>query len=125
MGWDVTDHGFKILLSAGVPTLTEERLRPAVNDFLAAHDLAVGDISHWIAHPGGPKVLDAIEQALDLGPDALRFSRESLEQVGNLSSASVLLILGQTLALKPEPGSWGVMFSMGPGFCAELLLLRW
>ena len=125
MGWDVTDSGFKILLSAGVPKLTEERLRPAVDDFLAAHDLAVSDISHWIAHPGGPKVLDAIEQALDLEPEALRFSRESLAQVGNLSSASVLLILGQTLALEPEPGRWGVMFSMGPGFCAELLLLRW
>ena len=125
MGWDVTDLGFKIMLSAGVPALTEERLRPAVNDFLAAHDLAVSDISHWIAHPGGPKVLDAIEQALELEPDALRFSRESLAQVGNLSSASVLLILGQTLALDPEPGRWGVMFSMGPGFCAELLLLRW
>ena len=68
-------------------------------------------------------MLDAIEQALDLEPAALRFSRESLAQVGNLSSASVLLILGQTLAL--EPGRWGVMFSMGPGFCAELLLLRW
>ena len=100
-------------------------MRPAVDDFLAAHDLKVADISHWVAHPGGPKVLDAIEQALDLAPDAVRFSRESLAEVGNLSSASVLLILGQTLALKPEPGRWGVMFSMGPGFCTELLLLRW
>jgi alkylresorcinol/alkylpyrone synthase len=126
MGWDVVDSGLKISLSADVTTIAETHLRPGVEAFLDGHGLSIGDIKHWIAHPGGPKVIQAIESGLGLGEHALDLSRESLAAVGNLSSSSVLLILEETLArFQPETGSYGLLMAMGPAFCAELVLLQW
>jgi alkylresorcinol/alkylpyrone synthase len=89
------------------------------------HDLTRADIKTWICHPGGPKVLSAMEEALELDSEALAVTWKSLRQVGNLSSTSVLLVLEETLATcPPEAGSWGVLLAMGPGFCSELVLLR-
>ena len=80
----------------------------------------------WVAHPGGPKVLSALEEALELQPEALDLTRESLEKVGNLSSTSVLLVLQETMRRRrPEPGNLGMLLAMGPGFCSELVLLEW
>ena len=85
-----------------------------------------GDIRTWISHPGGPKVLEAIQDALELPDDALESSWRSLREVGNLSSTSVLLVLEETLERSvAEPGSFGLMVALGPGFCSELVLLRW
>lgn len=126
MGWDVVNSGLRISLSADVTEVAEVQLRPGVEAFLAGHGLSIGDIQYWIAHPGGPKVIQAIESGLDLGEHALDLSRESLAAVGNLSSSSVLLILEETLSrFHPEPGSYGLLMAMGPAFCAELVLLRW
>nr|AYM52949.1 naringenin-chalcone synthase [Jahnella sp. MSr9139] len=126
MGWDVVDTGFKVVLSAKVPELVRSRVRADVDAFLAEHGLQRSDIRHWVAHTGGPKVLSAMEEALELPPQALARSWASLREVGNLSSASVLFVLGETMdAGAAEPGDWGVMMAMGPGFCAELVLLRW
>jgi alkylresorcinol/alkylpyrone synthase len=126
MGWDVVDSGLKISLSADVPELAEVNLRPGVEAFLGEHGLTIADIGHWIAHPGGPKVIQAIESGLGLGEHALDISRESLAAVGNLSSSSVLLILEETLSrFQPEPGTYGLLMAMGPAFCAELVLLQW
>jgi len=96
-----------------------------VDSFLAEHGLTKDDIDTWICHPGGPKVLDAIERAVGLPPEAVRHSRESMRDNGNFSSASVLDVLHRTLATSPEEGSLGVMLAMGPGFSFELLLLAW
>jgi alkylresorcinol/alkylpyrone synthase len=83
-------------------------------------------VRHWVAHTGGPKVLQAIEAALELPEGGLTCSWASLKEVGNLSSASVLFVLGDTLESgQARPGDWGVMMAMGPGFCSELVLLRW
>jgi len=126
MGWDIVDTGFKVVLSAKVPELVRTHVRKDVDAFLAAHGLERGDIRHWVAHTGGPKVLSAMEEALELPTNALARSWASLRSVGNLSSASVLFVLGETMdAGVAEPGDWGVMMAMGPGFCAELVLLRW
>jgi len=126
MGWDVTNTGFKVVLSADVPEIARTQLRPAVEAFLADHQLSIDDISHWIAHPGGPKVTQAMQEGLGLNGDALRLSRESLARFGNVSSASVLFILDETLATcQPAPGTHGLMVAMGPAFCAELVLLQW
>jgi alkylresorcinol/alkylpyrone synthase len=126
MGWDIIDSGFKILLSSDVTEIAETQLRPAIEDFLKGHGLGIGDITHWIAHPGGPKVIDAIEKGLGLKADALQVSRESLAEVGNISSTSVLLILEETLSRsRPAPGTYGLLLAMGPAFCAEFVLLRW
>jgi alkylresorcinol/alkylpyrone synthase len=126
MGWEVTERGFRVVLSADVPGVVARHLRGDVDRFLADHGLARGDIATWISHPGGPKVLLAMQEALGLPEQALALSWRTLREVGNLSSTSVLLVLEQTLAAAPpEPGSHGLMIAMGPGFCTELVLLQW
>jgi alkylresorcinol/alkylpyrone synthase len=126
MGWDVVDGGFKVVLSAKVPSLVTEHVRSDVDGFLQSQGLRRADIRHWIAHTGGPKVLQAFESALELPPDALRRSWDSLRSTGNLSSASVLFVLSELLASgDARPGDLGLLMAMGPGFCAELVLLRW
>lgn len=126
MGWDIVDSGFKVVLSAKVPQLVRENVRANVDTFLSEHGLTRADIRHWVAHTGGPKVLQAFEESLELPVKALARSWASLKEVGNLSSASVLFVLGETLeSQEPQPGDWGLMMAMGPGFCAELVLLRW
>ena len=101
-------------------------IRPDVDAFLEESGLGLGDIESFVCHPGGPKVLEAFEQALERPRDAFELTWKSLARVGNLSSASVLMVLGDTLAeRRPPRGSYGLMISMGPGFCAELVLLRW
>jgi alkylresorcinol/alkylpyrone synthase len=126
MGWDVVEGGFKVVLSAKVPSLVTEHVRADVDGFLASQGLRREDIRHWIAHTGGPKVLQAFEAALELPPEALRRSWDSLRRTGNLSSASVLFVLSELLAAnEARPGDLGMLMAMGPGFCAELVLLRW
>lgn len=126
MGWDISERGFQIVLSPDVPVMVEKHLRADAESFLADHGLEVGDISSWVCHPGGPKVLEAMQSAFDLPPEALEVTWRSLREVGNLSSTSVLLVLRETMdAHRPEPGSWGVLLAMGPAFCSELVLLRW
>jgi alkylresorcinol/alkylpyrone synthase len=125
MGWDVSDKGFKIVLSAEVPEMVRRYLRHDVDAFLTEHGLVRDDISAWISHPGGPKVLEAMQEALELPKDALESAWRTLREVGNLSSTSVLLVLEETLGSPPPDGSWGLMSAMGPGFCSELVLLKW
>ena len=126
MGWDVVDTGFKVVLSATVPNLVTDEIRGDVDAFLADHGLNRGDIRHWVAHTGGPKVLKAFETALELPPRALERSWRSLREVGNLSSASVLFVLKELLeAEEAKPGDYGLLMAMGPGFCSELVLLQW
>jgi alkylresorcinol/alkylpyrone synthase len=126
MGWDVVDTGFKVVLSAKVPEVIEARVGGDVDAFLAEHGLARGDVRHWVAHTGGPKVIEAFRRALGLPAEALERSWRSLREVGNLSSASVLFVLGDFLdARDARPGDVGLLAAMGPGFSAELLLLKW
>ncbi len=126
MGWDFVDSGFKVVLSPKVPELVARNIRGDVDRFLAAHGLDRSHINHWIAHTGGPKVLQAFERALELPDAALRRSWASLRGVGNLSSASVLFVLSELMESgEARPGDLGLLMAMGPGFCAELVLLRW
>jgi alkylresorcinol/alkylpyrone synthase len=126
MGWDIVESGFKIVLSPRVPEVVEKHLRGDVESFLADQGLDRGAIRHWIAHTGGPRVLQAIESALDLPCDALERSWRSLREIGNLSSASVLFVLADLLeARQANPGDYGLLMAMGPGFCSELVLLQW
>ncbi|MDG4663830.1 type III polyketide synthase [Mycobacterium sp. 236(2023)] len=125
MGWTVNRNGFQLVLSPKLPELIMQYLPGDMSGFLGEHDLAVGDIATWISHPGGPKVLEAISAALDLGDDALELSWRSLAEVGNMSSSSVLHIFRDTIAKRPAAGQPGLLMAMGPGFCSELVLLRW
>ena len=126
MGFDVTGNGLRIVLDAEVPALVGRFVRGDVDAFLADHGLTRADIDWWVCHPGGPKVIEALEDALEVPRDAVRLTWESLARVGNLSSVSVLHVLEDTLRERPpDPGSHGVLMAMGPGFCSELVLLRW
>jgi alkylresorcinol/alkylpyrone synthase len=126
MGWDIVDSGFKIVLSPEIPDLVREHLGRDVDALLAAHGLERSAVSHWIAHTGGNRVLEAVAAALGLGRCALERSWRLLAATGNLSSASVLFVLRDLMGEgAARAGDYGVMLAMGPGFCAELALLRW
>jgi alkylresorcinol/alkylpyrone synthase len=125
MGWDIGAGGFQVVLGSDVPDLVERYLGDDVRTFLARHGLTTNDVGAWVSHPGGPKVIEAITAALDLPDEALELTWRSLAEVGNLSSASVLHVLRDTIAKRPPSGSPGVLMAMGPGFCSELVLLRW
>jgi alkylresorcinol/alkylpyrone synthase len=126
MGWDISEQGFRIVLSAEVPLMAERHLAKDVDAFLQDMGLTRADIGSWILHTGGPKVLEASANALDLPPEALDVSWECLRRTGNLSSASVLLVLEEVLLhRRPAPGTHSILAAMGPGFCSELVLLQW
>jgi alkylresorcinol/alkylpyrone synthase len=126
MGWDISEKGFQIVLSPDVPQMAEKHLGSDVDEFLASQGIERRDIGAWILHPGGPKVMDATEAALGLPKEALVVSRECLRKVGNLSSASVLVVLQEFMtSYRPAAGTYGLLAAMGPGFCSELVLIRW
>ena len=125
MGYDVGTAGFDLVLSRDLAAVVQQYLGNDVTAFLAAHGLTTTDIGAWVTHPGGPKIIDAITESLSLPPQALELTWRSLGEIGNLSSASVLHVLRDTLAKPPPSGSPGLMIAMGPGFCSELVLLRW
>ena len=125
MGWDVGSSGLRVVLGAEVPQLVRDNLCDDVDGFLKDHDLCRDDIDWWVCHSGGPKVLEAMQDALDLDRQALALTWGSLDRIGNLSSASVLHVLADTLRLRPpHPGTFGLLMAMGPGFCLELVLLQ-
>ncbi|MGZ4513024.1 MAG: type III polyketide synthase [Mycobacterium sp.] len=125
MGYDVGAAGFELVLAKDLAQVVEEHIEQDVTGFLGAHGLTTTDVGAWVSHPGGPKIIDAINASLSLPPDALELTWRSLGEIGNLSSASVLHVLRDTLAKPPPSGSPGLMIAMGPGFCSELVLLRW
>lgn len=125
MGWDTGTTGLKIVLDSSVPVLVNQYVGDDVRAFLGDHGLTQDDIEWYVAHPGGPKVLEALQETLAVDRETLQVTWDSLARIGNLSSASVLHVLADTLAERPpRPGSYGLMLAMGPGFCSELVLLR-
>jgi alkylresorcinol/alkylpyrone synthase len=126
MGWDISERGFRIVLAPSVPDMVFQHLANDVDSFLKSNALKKADIHSWIMHTGGPKVLAATSEALQLPKGALDASWEALRKVGNLSSASVLVVLESYVReRRPPAGSYSILAAMGPGFCAELVLLRW
>jgi alkylresorcinol/alkylpyrone synthase len=126
MGWDISEKGFHIVLSPEVPDTVVRHLGEDVDAFLAEQDLCRSDIKSWVMHTGGPKVLEATATALGITAKDLEASWECLRKVGNLSSTSVLLVLEDVYKhRRPDPGTLSILAAMGPGFCSELVLLRW
>jgi len=126
MGWNISEKGFRILLSTEVPNLIRENLGRDVDAFLFDHGHSRSELRSWVLHTGGPKVLEASAASLGLHNGELDASWDCLRKVGNLSSASVLVVLEDVMRnRRPEPGTLGLLAAMGPGFCSELLLLQW
>jgi alkylresorcinol/alkylpyrone synthase len=126
MGWKVSERGFDIVLSPDVPNVVRENLGRDVDSFLAGYGMSRSDVDSWIMHTGGPKVLEATAEALGLTNGKLEHSWAVLRRVGNLSSASVLVVLDEIMARqRPLAGTRSVLAAMGPGFCSEMLLIQW
>jgi alkylresorcinol/alkylpyrone synthase len=125
IGFRPSETGFRVILSAGVVDVIDANFPIDATEFLAAHELHLGDIGTWIAHPGGPKVLDAFQRGLDLPVGALDRSWASMAAVGNLSSSSVLHVLADELRVDHPAHEHGLLFALGPGVSAEFVLLRW
>ncbi|WP_406369078.1 type III polyketide synthase [Streptomyces sp. NBC_00647] len=126
MGWDIKDSGFQVVLDPEIPDVVRRFLADDVQGFLGDHGLKPKDVTAWVCHPGGPKVLEAVTESLELPDGALDVTWRHLADVGNLSSSSVLHVLRDTLATRrPPTGTPGLLLAMGPGFACELVLLRW
>jgi len=126
MGWDISEKGFRIVLSREIPNLVRKNLAHDLDDFLAERGLTRADIGSWILHTGGPKILEATAEALGLVNGELDVSWDCLRRTGNLSSASVLVVLEEVMKnRRPEPGTLSLLAAMGPAFCSEFVLLEW
>lgn len=126
MGWSFTGDGMRLLLSKEVTDFIGEQLKPVIAAFLKDNALAQKDITHWVLHPGGRRIIETYHSAFGLSEKDLRWTRNSLAKIGNLSSASILFILSDILESRtPKPGDRGLMCALGPGFASELLLLEW
>ncbi|HUR39250.1 MAG TPA: 3-oxoacyl-[acyl-carrier-protein] synthase III C-terminal domain-containing protein [Planctomycetota bacterium] len=124
MGWSFTSDGMRLVLSREVTDFIGARLKPVIEAFLLDRGLTQKDVAHWLLHPGGRRIIETYGKSFGLDADALRWTRSSLERVGNLSSASILFILADAFEAG-VPGDRGLMVALGPGFASELLLLEW
>lgn len=125
LGWRVGGSGLRIVLAPGLPGVIEQNLADDVRALLEPHDLKARDVGVWVVHAGGPRIVDAVRDALDLDDEAVAPTRGVLARTGNLSSASVLHVLADAMDRPHDPGTWGVALAFGPGVGAELALLRW
>jgi alkylresorcinol/alkylpyrone synthase len=126
MGWDVTDDGLKAIFSRDIPNLVTTQLRDAASQFLAPHGLAIDDIDRFICHPGGAKVIAALEHAFGLGHGALVEARAVLRDYGNMSASTVIFVLERMLTKARASGArWerALMNALGPGFTTGFLVL--
>jgi predicted naringenin-chalcone synthase len=124
MTWQITDHGFRMGLSARVPDVLAEHVAGATAGLLAPFGLRAGDVEGWAVHPGGPRIVDVVEKELGLEPTQTAATREILGSRGNCSSATVLLVLEQLRAARLRPGATTVGMAFGPGLTLCLVLLR-
>lgn len=126
MAFHLTDHGFRMSLSAYVPRLLAAKVELFVDSLLQRNGLARADIRHWGVHPGSSKILDYVQERLELAEDALDPSRKVLREYGNMSSATILFVLKELERRRqPQAGEYGVLMSFGPGLTMESALVRW
>jgi len=125
IGWNIGGTGFEIVLTAGVAEVIERHFPGEVAAFLADNGKSIADVTTWLAHPGGPRVLDAFAHSLDVDSSEFARSWASLDRVGNLSSAAVLHVLADAIEEGQEAGATGLLFALGPGVSAEFVLVEW
>ncbi len=125
MGWDVKNEGLHVIFSKDIPTIISNWLSPNVDVFLEKNDMNQQDIRHFIAHPGGKKVIDAYCESLGFHEEMVKISMEVLREYGNMSSATILYVLEKFMEQDISEGEYGLAAALGPGFSSELLLMRW
>ena len=125
MGWEVNDRGLKVLFSRDIPSIVRTLALPALLEFLSSRGLRLQDVDHFIAHPGGVKVIEAYEQALGVGSGKMDRARNILRQYGNMSSPTVLFVLEDFMRARAiRPGEYGIVSALGPGFSSEMVLIQ-
>ncbi|HEY2661402.1 MAG TPA: 3-oxoacyl-[acyl-carrier-protein] synthase III C-terminal domain-containing protein [Caulobacteraceae bacterium] len=122
MGWEVADDGLKVLFSRDIPTLVRDCLRPVIDTFLARHDIALREIDEFVCHPGGAKVLDALEDCFELQRGTLNHARDTLRNHGNMSAVTILFVL--RAALDERLRGRRLLTTLGPGFTAGMMVLE-
>jgi predicted naringenin-chalcone synthase len=122
MGWEIGDYGFRMSLSPEVPGIVESVLREALVGWLAESDRDLSHINVWAVHPGGPRIIDAVESALSLQPASLSASRSVLRNYGNMSSPTVAFVLNECVRVDSEIETC-VVLGFGPGLSVEAMLL--
>jgi predicted naringenin-chalcone synthase len=126
MGFDVRDTGLHLVLDKRIPDAVEEQIAPVIEGFLASHGVGTRDLDFFCLHPGGRRILEEMERVFDLEPRAAAASWECLAEVGNLSSASIFVVLKNLFDRHtPPPGAQGFVAAFGPGFSAEMCLGSW
>ncbi|MCH7486903.1 MAG: type III polyketide synthase [Proteobacteria bacterium] len=120
MGWRVEDDGFSVQFSREIPAIIRARFRPALDDFLGRQGLRLADIDHFLCHPGGAKVMDALEQVFGLSPGSLGLSRDVLREYGNMSAATIMFVLEKAMG---EDGR-SLLSALGPGFSAGFMIVE-
>jgi alkylresorcinol/alkylpyrone synthase len=125
MGWDVKNEGLYVVFSKDIPTIISEWLKPNVEKLLQKYGLQLSDVKHFIAHPGGKKVIEAYENSLGFTQNQTMISQKILQQHGNMSSATVYYVLNEFMLKDIPVGEYGLIAALGPGFSSELLLVEW
>ncbi|MDX8343860.1 type III polyketide synthase [Rossellomorea sp. YZS02] len=125
MGWEVKENGLHVVFSKDIPTLVKNWLRPNVEGFIGANGVELGNIKHFVAHPGGKKVIEAYREALGMDESMTNESMKVLKEYGNMSSVTILYVLKEFMDKGCERGDIGLGTALGPGFSSELLLMRW
>jgi alkylresorcinol/alkylpyrone synthase len=124
LGFKLTNTGFYPLLSRSLVERLPGPTSEAITALLAQHGLCREDLSFWLVHPGGPRVLTALQRELEIEPDLVRWSWQALRHSGNTSSAAIIEVLARYLADPGAPTGWGIALAFGPGISIEMLLLR-
>jgi alkylresorcinol/alkylpyrone synthase len=125
MGWDIKDNGLYVVFSKDIPHIIEHWLQPNVEAFLNQNGVCIEDIRHFLAHPGGRKVIEAYQSALGMDREETKISQHVLENYGNMSSATIFYVLDQFLQNNIPSGQLGLLAALGPGFSSEMLLTEW
>ncbi|MFD2045823.1 type III polyketide synthase [Ornithinibacillus salinisoli] len=125
MGWKITDHGFEVVFSKSIPAQVKTIWKNHVEQFLEENNVSPNQINSFIAHPGGKKVLDAMEHALKIPQSKLTYSHKVLANHGNMSSPTVIYVLLEWMKQNINAKEKSVISALGPGFSSELLLLEW
>jgi len=125
MGWNIRNNGLHVVFSKSIPSIITKWFGPFIHEFLHEQQLTPNDISHFIAHPGGKKVLQAYEETLQLTEQHTAISRNVLKNNGNMSSPTVLYVLEQFMLQDHTPEGYGILVAVGPGFSGEAVLLQW
>jgi alkylresorcinol/alkylpyrone synthase len=126
VGFEQREGKLRIILAVEIRDLAAPLIERSLDTLLERNGLARRDIRFWVAHPGGRKVIDNVQQVLGLTDEQVRFSKDIYRNYGNMSSATVIFVLDEVVKKgDPKPGDWGVMIALGPGMAAETALLRW